>query len=135
MNNNKEYFTQLEALEIIKETLEWFDQSDYNELHNEAFNMDYYIIGTYEAKQALEQYGTFDAIELITQYELNNFGELYTDLSNPEIIANMLMYLIGERAMIDNEEIFNFINDNETSKENNDKLIKIVDQLINQLNN
>lgn len=135
MNNNKEYFTEIEALELIKEALEWFNQSDYSELHSEAFNTDYYIIGTHEAKQALEQYGTFDAIELITQYELNNFGELYTDLSEPERVANMLMYLIGEKAMIDNEDIFNFINDNEPNKENNNELIKIVNQTINQFNN
>lgn len=92
----KVYFKQSEAIKSIIEVLE----SGYNgylcDLHNEVFNTGYYIIGTCEAKQALEQYGVFDAIEEIKTYEQNNFGEVFTDFSEPEKVANMLWYIIGE---------------------------------------
>ena len=101
MTNEKIYFTEVEALESVKEMLE----SGYNgytcDLHHEVFNTDYYIIGTYEAKKALEQYGVFEAIETIQEYEKNNFGEIHTSLGNPEEIANMLWYIIGEKALHD----------------------------------
>lgn len=104
MTNNtteKTYFTKEEALSDIKNTLE-NGYSGYGcDLHHEVFNTDYYIIGTYEAKQALTQYGVFEAIEEIQDYEKDHFGEVHTDLSNPEKIANMLYYIKGEEA-IDN---------------------------------
>ena len=68
-------------------------------MHNEVFNTDYYIIGTYEAKEALKQYDVFDAIEKVQTYEKENFGEVYTDLSNPEKLVNMLYYIIGEEVL------------------------------------
>ena len=48
-----------------KETLEQLIQD--NELHHEIFNTDYYIIGTYKAKQWLSD-KVFDVIEFIKEY-------------------------------------------------------------------
>ena len=70
------------------------------ELHHEIFNTDYYIIGTYKAKQWLGA-DAFDAIAMIKDYELDNFGEVYTDLSNPEHVVNMVVYIIGEEIVAD----------------------------------
>ena len=47
----------------------------YGDLHNEIFNTDYYIIGTYQAKQALSEYGIFDAIEKVQTYEKDNLAK------------------------------------------------------------
>lgn len=88
------YFTKKEALQDLQDTLAFYD-GYICDLHNETFNTDYYIIGTYEAEKALEQYGVFKAIHEIQEYEKDNFGEIYTDLSDPEKIANMLYYIIG----------------------------------------
>ena len=68
------------------------------ELHHEIFNTDYYIIGTYKAKQWLGA-DAFDAIAMVKDYELDNFGEVYTDLSNPEQVVNMAVYIIGEEIV------------------------------------
>lgn len=73
------------------------------ELHHHLYNMDYYIIGTYQAKQELEEYGTFDAIEKVQEYEMDNFGEVYTELSNTEKLVNMLAYIIGEEFLMESE--------------------------------
>ena len=71
-----------------------------SDLHHEIFNTDYYIIGTYKAKQWLGA-DAFDAIAMIKDYELDNFGEVYTDLSNPERVVNMAVYIIGEEVVAD----------------------------------
>ena len=42
-NKNNEYFTREEALETLRETLNGYN-SYYCDLHNHAFNEDYYII-------------------------------------------------------------------------------------------
>ena len=66
-----------------------------SELHNEIFNTDYYIIGTYEAKQWLSD-KAFDIIGIIQEYEIDNFGEVTTELDNPEKVVNMYVYIVGE---------------------------------------
>ena len=60
-----------------------------------AFNEDYYIIGTYQAKQWLGDMA-FDVIETIKDYEQSNFGEVFTDFSEPERVVNMYVYIVGE---------------------------------------
>ena len=103
MTLTKQYFTNTEALEDILDVLE----SDYtvcmDDLHNEVFNTGYYIVGTYQAKQALTEYGVFDAIEKVQNYEESHFDKVITDLSDPEKLANMLYYIIGEEIINDLE--------------------------------
>ena len=72
------------------------------DLHNELYNVDYYVIGTYEATKQLEVYGTFRAIEEVRKYEIDNFGETYTEV-DPEKIINMLAYIVGQEALNDCE--------------------------------
>ena len=71
---------------------------DSGELHNDAFNQDYYIIGTYQAEKWLGSM-SFQVIGFIKDYEQDNFGEVYTDLSDPEKVVNMFTYIIGEEII------------------------------------
>ena len=68
------------------------------DLHHEIFNTDYYIVGRYQAKQWL---GTdaFDCIAEIQEYENAHFGSVTTDLSEPERVVNMYVYVIGEQVL------------------------------------
>ena len=68
------------------------------DLHNQFFNEDYYIIGRYEAKQWLGDQ-VFDVIGIIQEYENDNFGEVTTDLTEPENVVNMYVYIVGEDIM------------------------------------
>jgi hypothetical protein len=68
------------------------------DLHHEAFNQDYYIIGTYQATQWLGD-RAFECIEIIKDYEQDNFGEVHTDLSSPEAVVNMYTYIVGEQVV------------------------------------
>jgi hypothetical protein len=70
------------------------------DLHHEIFNTDYYIIGRYQAKQWLGA-DAFDCIAEIQEYENDHFGEVTTDLSEPERVVNMYVYIIGEQVLED----------------------------------
>ena len=75
-----------------------------NELHNEIFNTDYYIIGTHEAKKWIGDQA-FDIIGIIQEYEQENFGEVTTELDNPEKIVNMYVYIVGEDLINENPKL------------------------------
>lgn len=71
-----------------------------SELHHELFNTDYFIIGRYKAEQWLiANGGVFNAVGEIKEYEEDNFGEVTTDLSEPEKVANMYAYILGEQLL------------------------------------
>ena len=74
------------------------DNSVYgSDLHHHLFNEDYFIIGYYQAEKWLnETGGVFNAIQRITNYEVMNFGDISTDLSSSESVANMYAYILGE---------------------------------------
>ena len=132
MENTQTYFTKNEALEDIKEVLKFYS-GYYSDLHNETFNTDYYIIGTYEAEKAIEQYGVFEAIRKIQEYENDNFGEVLTDLSDPEKVANMLYYIIGEEAIQELYEYSEAFSENENNcatAENNELIIQDINELL-----
>ena len=94
----KEYFDNFlaENLDYLKENNKYWRE----ELHHEAFNTDYYIIGTYEAEKWLEDH-VFDVIHTIQDYEMSHFGEVNTDLSEPERVVNMYTYIVGEEIVND----------------------------------
>ena len=70
------------------------------DLHHEIFNTDYYIIGRYQAKQWMGA-DAFDCIGDIQEYENDNFGQVTTDLSEPERVVNMYVYIVGEEILED----------------------------------
>ena len=128
--NKKDQEMRKEARGAIIETLKEGYNGYYCELHDEVFNTDYYIIGTYEAKEALKEYDVFDAIEKVQTYEKDNFGGVYTDLSNPEKLVNMLYYIIGREVlheMMDGVEAFNENWDNLATEETNAKILKAIE--------
>lgn len=126
MYNKKHEEMKREGIEAIIEALEDGYGDYYCDLHNRVFNEDYYIVGTYEAKEALKEYDVFDAIELVQEYEKFNFGEVYTDLSNPEKLINMVWYVIGEEIISEmyDIEVFNENWNNTADEESNEVIIK-----------
>ena len=103
----------------------------YADLHNEVFNTGYYIIGTYRAEQVLTEYGIWDAINKVQAYEIDNFGEMYTDLSNPEQVANTLYYIIGEEVLYELMEGIDAFHDNWNNKateETNAEILKAIEE-------
>lgn len=99
MMNTKRQEMREEAKADIIEALEDGYDSYLCDLHNEVFNTNYYIVGRQEAIDALDEYGCFTAIREVQEYEQDNFGEVNTDLSDPEKVVNMLYYIVGEEVL------------------------------------
>ena len=80
------------------------------DLHHELFNTDYWIIGRYKANKWLKKHGVFNVIDQIKEYEEFNFGEVTTDLSEPERVANMFAYIKGEEILSKSKTLNKFWN-------------------------
>lgn len=127
MYKSKEQEMRQEARDAIIEALRNGYTGYYCDLHHEIFNTDYYIIGTHEAKEALEEYGVWEAIAKVREYEQDNFGEVYTDLSDPVKLINTLYYIIGEEVlweMLDDSETWNTYWNNRADEETNNEILK-----------
>lgn len=133
MYNNKHEEMKQEAIEAIIETLENGYSGYYCDLHNEVFNTDYYIIGTARAKEALNEYDVFEAIELVQTYETFHFGEIYTELSDPEKLINMVYYIVGDEVIGDMNEIEEFESNwnNRADEETNAAIIEAMKKMFN----
>lgn len=81
----------------------------YSDLHHELFNMDYAFIYYGDAEEFIEQAGgAFTVIDIIKSYETDNFGEIYTDISDACKVANMLNYILGEEVLAQNSAYEDF---------------------------
>ena len=102
---NKEYFTEKEILSDLLETVNYSIEEggnvDTDLMFVDTFNNDYYIIGIYEATQALEQYGVFKALDEVTDRQNELSGEFtpdfVKDLLDPEKLANFLYYIKADK--------------------------------------
>ena len=131
MYNSKEKAMREEARAAIIEALKDYYTGYYCDLHHEVFNTDYYIIGTYQAKEALREYDVFEALEKVQTYEKDNFGEVYTDSSDPEKLINMLYYIIGEEVlyeMMDGIEAWNENWNNQADEETNAAILEAIEE-------
>tara|TARA_R100000081_G_C4807153_1_gene168327 strand:- start:116 stop:493 length:378 start_codon:yes stop_codon:yes gene_type:complete len=91
------------CLDRLREIAEYMDNQDYRDaevwdLHNDIFNTDYYIVGRYQAKEWMGA-EAFDMIGDIVEYEKDNYGELHCDLSEPERVVNMWVYIQGWKCI------------------------------------
>ena len=75
---------------------------DYEDVYGcdlayEMYNNDYYIIGTYKAKQFLKEYFD-DMCECLEQYQ-EEVGEAYKDITNPEKVASLLTLFVAQDVL------------------------------------
>lgn len=89
-----------EAMGAIIDTLENGCSPCLDDVHDEAFNTDYYETNYDSAIKWFNdyEYSVFYVIDDVVTYEKDNFGEVNTDLSNPCAVLNMYWYIIGEEA-------------------------------------
>ena len=111
------------------------EESYLGDICNDLFNSDYWIVGTFEASQELNNFdgyehgtqldGVFGAIEFVQNYELQNFGTVQNDdISNPERLANMVAYIMGENAFNEILDKTGLDMDDMASHENLEKIKK-----------
>lgn len=91
----------LEAIANYVEEGETLENIQYS-----AFNTDCWVVGTYKAVKALEQFdkqdqlyektnlnGVFGAIQYVKDDEELEFGQIVTDFANPEELASVVAYI------------------------------------------
>ena len=122
-------FTKADVASQLADTLadcDYGDFEDFDEVFQQAYNAQPYIIGTYKAAQELAGYasmGVFSAIDAVTSYEKTQFGEVSTDIADPESLATMLMYVLGDEFWTDTLDKLDIDSDDYT-QENFDKIKK-----------
>jgi len=129
--NLKDKTMREEARERIIECLKGGFDEYYCDLHHRVFNTDYYIVEVYEAKKALLEYDVWEAIDKVQTYEKDMFGEVFTDLSDPVKVINLLFYIIGEETiweMLDKSKTWNENWNNLADEETNAKILKELDE-------
>jgi len=129
MSTNVEIKTLEEIAQLAINILEEGYNGEVCELHNTAYNESYFIIGRYAAEQWLiKNGGIFNAIDKIKEYEQENFGEVITDLSEPEKICNMYTYILGEEILSECKIIQNNW-DKEINKELKAEILKELENI------
>ena len=122
-----EYFTDDEIKETLLDNLDGYEGIEdytFDDVFNDLFNSDYYIIGYKEAEEALQEYGIFNALEEVQRWDVENFGHWDTDYTDPEKIANMLEYIHASEYMQDMLDRAGLYLEDETTTKNVNKLIK-----------
>ena len=128
-----EYFTETEILETIKNNIDGYEGIEdytFDDVFNDLFNSDYYIIGYAEAEEALKEYGIFNALDEVQRWDEETYGHWYTDYTNSEAVANTLEYIKAH-------DVFESILDNapaliDWDSETNSKNIKAFKEALNE---
>lgn len=81
------------------EELLFLDEPHACDLHHYTYNEPEFYIYYANAERDLGEIGAFAAIGAVQKYEQDNFGEVYTDLSDSCRVANTLVYIIGEELL------------------------------------
>lgn len=122
-----EYFTDDEIKETLLDNLDGYEGINsytFDDVFNDLFNSDYYIIGYKEAADALKEYGVFKALEEVQEFDVENFGEWDTDYTDPEKVANMLEYIHASKYMQDMLDEAGLYLEDATTTENVNLLIE-----------
>lgn len=106
-------------------------------------NRDLWIIGTYKASQALEEFseedqlytstnldGVFGAIEYVKNYETDQLGTVNTDLTDPEKVASMVAYINMECVLNDLSVKFDLDWDDELTDQQVDEIKEYINQQV-----
>ncbi|QDB70525.1 hypothetical protein [Enterococcus phage Entf1] len=91
---NNVFLDEKGFFETVIEALENGFSEYYCDLQSEVFDC-----GVNADIKDLEEYGIFDAIGEIQEYESNYFGEISIDLSSPDNVANMLYFIKGHEFL------------------------------------
>ena len=140
-----EQFSPNTMLSVIGESLD-DGYKTLEEIQVNTTDNDPWIIGRYQATKALEKFddednlffpnpvdsisqnGIFGAIGYVRAYELDEFGSIVTDVSDPEAIASVVAYMNMEKVLNDLMEELDLEWDDRLTDQQVDKLKKYISQ-------
>lgn len=108
MSNYSNEIRNLVASEI-ESTLKDYEGTYACDLAYEMYNNDYYIIGTYQAKQFLKEHFD-DMMECLEEYQ-NEFGEGYKEVADAEKLATLLVLQVAQDVLSSLDSINEVWND------------------------
>lgn len=97
-------FGKVKLIDVILDAIAdgTLDNTMVEDLHLLCFNSEDFIVGNYECIQFIDKHygsGAFDAISCVVEYEKDNFNNVSTDISSPEKVLNMVVYIHGEELI------------------------------------
>ena len=69
------------------------------DLHTSLYSEPQHYIYYASAKEATAELGVFECIGAVQKYEQDQFGEVYTRLSDACHVTNMVVYILGEALL------------------------------------
>lgn len=75
-----------------------------SDLHHYLFNSEHYTMWISQTERDTEDLGVWDCLNLVKNYELENFGEMYTKLEAFSI-ANMMNVILGSHLLNRSEHL------------------------------
>lgn len=120
---------------IAANAMDYESNNCLDDVFNNLFNSNYWIIGTFKASQELNNFdgyehettldGVFGAIEFVKNYEQQEFGEVQADdISDPEKLSNLVAYIMGENTFNEILDKTGLDMDDMASRENLEKIKK-----------
>ena len=103
------------------------------DMHHIVYNQSETYVYTQDAERALEQIGTFNAIQAVMEYEQSNFGQTAPaeKYGNPCWVADMVVYILGEALIYhvfgDDED---FQNDSDITPEIAQRYAEMLDKAL-----
>lgn len=99
------YSKQIKELikEEIKDEIKEYENTYGCDLANAMYNNDYYIIGTYKAKQFLKEYFD-DMCECLESYQ-QEFGEPYGYINDPERLTSLITLFVAEEILSESKTL------------------------------
>ena len=75
------------------------DRPCAGDLHGYLYNETQHYIYYASAKEAIDGLDVWECIGVVQKYEQDQFGEVYTPLSDACRVANMVVYILGEALL------------------------------------
>ena len=75
------------------------DRPCAGDLHGYLYNETQHYIYYASAKEAAAEIDVWECIGAVQKYEKDQFGEVYTPLSDACCVANMVVYILGEALL------------------------------------
>ena len=75
------------------------DRPYAGDLHNELYNETQHYIYYASAEEAAAEIDVWECIGAVQKYEQDQFGEVYTPLSDACRVVNMVVYILGEALL------------------------------------
>ena len=78
-----------------------------SELHEKIFDKNLFLVDCKKAEKWIEKnYGIFDAIKKIVEYERLYFGKVLTALESPEQVYSSLVRILGDELLLETDTMY-----------------------------